>query len=80
MTQININLEKETIRKETEKAICIGVYGETLRNGDYISFDMWIPKLIVKDNIIPMWFIEKFGKEKHSPIVGFHGNNIQIRF
>lgn len=79
MNTQSINISSEIIAKETEKAICIRMSGEGLRSGDQISFDMWIPKSLVKENEVPMWFLLKAGREKHFASINFYGCKLGVK-
>ena len=54
-----MNIERSII-KQTEKAVCIAAiainYG---RNGARINFDMWTPKSVIVNGMVPMSWIEK---------------------
>lgn len=72
------SISEETIWKETEKAIMIRATGETVRMGNIQGFDMWIPKSLVKDGEIPMWFIQKVANEKFMKSISFVGSRTGV--
>jgi len=78
MSNATINIEKEIIIKETEKAICIRMTGSCTRSGDQKGFDMWIPKSMVKNNEVAAWVLSKNGKEKGFDSVNFYGGSIGV--
>lgn len=83
LTNKGISIDKEFVQKETEKAVCIRVFGDSVRYGyrecgDRVGRDMWIPKSIIKDSIVPMWFIIKFGKENNLKDVEFPGIKVGV--
>lgn len=60
-----VNINEIIPLKVSEKAICFRGMGESWGFGDkWTSFDLWIPKSIIKDNIIPSWFLLNKQEEK----------------
>jgi hypothetical protein len=63
-TQI-LNGNETVVNNETEKAFLIRMAGDSLAyNGGFKSFDVWVPKSIVKNETIPAWFMENKRKEQ----------------
>jgi hypothetical protein len=83
MNTQSINISSEIIAKETEKAICIRMSGEYWgggrNDGNQMGFDMWIPKSLVKENEVPMWFLLKAGREKHFASINFYGCKLGVK-
>ena len=49
-----------SIIKESEKAVCIAAVAVNYaRNGARINFDMWTPKSVLVNGMVPMSWIEK---------------------
>lgn len=45
--------------KETAKAICIKGYLVCVNTDQAISKNLWIPKSLIKNGVIPTWFFNK---------------------
>ena len=56
----DVLVKSERIIKSSEKAFCILIDVEFVKANDFNqikSVEIWIPKLVVKDNYIPKWFV-----------------------
>jgi len=72
------SISEEKVWKETEKAIMIRATGKAARSGSIFGFDMWVPKSLVKDGEIPMWFIQKVADEKAIVSITFVGSRTGV--
>ena len=63
------------IAKETEKAIMIFANMVCLTTDQVKSYNVWVPKSIIKDGVIPSWFIQKKQNDGRSFFSSYSGAN-----
>lgn len=54
-----IKLTSLVIVKETEKAVAVKGWCRTIFSDKSWVVSVWIPKSIIRNNIIPDWFLDK---------------------
>ena len=56
--------------RETEKAVCIEVEYDLTNIEKNVTRSMWIPKSLISDDVIPVWFVNKKLDEIELALVG----------
>jgi len=65
--------------RETEKAICIEVEYDLTSIEKIVKKNFWVPKSLVNDNVIPVWFVNQKLDDLELDMTGY-GAILETRF